>query len=211
VVQEDASSSQRDNLKVSRIGEKKKSKRRITLSDGSSFSVLQAVIEKENIYKEKTLSPDEIDSLVSESNTIEAEQYALTLLAGALHSIYLLTMKLKKKGFPDPVIERVVHHLEELDYLNDREFARAWVTSRLKRYPESRRALFSGLRKKGISTHTAESVLSELVTEESESECVRELMHRLSVTGRTEEKIVNTLLSRGFTMKVVRECLKEQK
>jgi regulatory protein len=210
VVQEDASSSQRDNCKVSRIELKKKSNNRITLSDGTSFYVLQEIIEKENIYEGKELSPEEVDALILESRTLEAEHYALTLLAGALHSIYLLEVKLMKKGYPDDIIERVVRRLEELNYLNDTEFAKAWVMSRLKKHPESRRALFSGLRKKGINTNTAESVLSELVTEESELECARKLMKRFIKTDRTEKKIVNTLLLRGFSMKVVRKVMKEQ-
>ncbi|MBN1699428.1 MAG: regulatory protein RecX [Spirochaetales bacterium] len=207
---EDGSSSQRDNLTIIRIKQAKKTKSSITLSDESSVAVLQEIIDINHISEGMNLSRDEIEGLVVQSLSLEAERYALTLLSRMLYSTFTLTLKLKKKGYAIHIIEKVIPRLEELGYLDDIEFAKAWVWSRLKRRPESRNALFSGLRKKGIDSSIAEYVLEESFPEEKEKENALLLLQRLKDTGRSEENIMKTLFSRGFSMKTIREVLKER-
>lgn len=69
--------------------------------------------------------------------------------------------KLKEKKAPDEIIERVILYLKDQKYLNDTEFARMWVRSRLNFNPKSKRILILELRKKGITQEIIEEVIAD--------------------------------------------------
>ena len=130
---EEDSSSQRDNLYVSRLENLKGNKINIILSDGTVMPVVKELIIKENIYEGKEISLKEWGQIKQLSEFLGAEKHALTLLSYRQHSKKALEIKLTKRGFSKDCIESLTRKLENLQYLNDVEFARAWVASRIKR------------------------------------------------------------------------------
>ena len=63
--------------------------------------------------------------------------------------------------FPGPLVEGAIARLLELDMLDDRAFAQAWVESRDRARPRGEAALRRELNLKGIDRETVEAVLSE--------------------------------------------------
>lgn len=202
------SSSQRDNLSISELKSLKGNKIKIIFSDGSYIHVLQDIVFQDNLYEGKELSPDAYEQIKKDSEMLEAERYALNLLSCNQHSKKNLAIKLTKRGFSGDCIDDLILKLEDLAYLNDTEFAKTWVASRIQRHPEGKNALLAGLFKQGIDRATAEGVIGELVTEETEMELAAGLYRKLAGLGRSDEKIAATLIARGFSYGIVRIVMK---
>ncbi len=134
----------------------------------------------------------------------EAEQRAVRLLAQYEHSSYQLTVKLKKRGYPEDVIGQVIESLKGKGYLDDRRFAESWVYSRLKRHPEGKELLIAGLIAKGVDRETARSVVFSAVGEEEIAAACetagRKLMQK---SDMNREKLTQILHRRGFPERII--------
>jgi regulatory protein len=69
--------------------------------------------------------------------------------------------RLLKLGYPDLLVEEVITRLIEMSYLDDHEFARAWVESRDRARPRGSSALRRELALKGVSRQIVDEVLAE--------------------------------------------------
>jgi len=69
--------------------------------------------------------------------------------------------RLTGAGYPAPLVDDVLVRLEELGYLDDEAFARAWVESRDRAHPRGEGALRRELSLKGIATDLVAAVLAE--------------------------------------------------
>ena len=210
MAQEGDFSSQRDKVYLIQIQFLKRQKARLLFSDDSSYKVLTNVITLYNLYKGKEVSFSLIEEINFSSLALEAEAKALELLSRAMHSTHSLKLKLLKRKFPPPVIDQTIARMQELSYLNDEEYAKTWILSRIQTHPEGKNALKSGLLKKGIQNNLAEKVISQLVSPEDEKDMASELVVKLKKMNRTPEKITKTLLSRAFDWEIVRGIINEE-
>ncbi len=67
--------------------------------------------------------------------------------------------RLRHLGYPHGLCDQVVERLEQLGYLDDHEFARAWVESRDRARPRGAVALRRELQQKGVSDAIIAAVL----------------------------------------------------
>ncbi|MBN2531442.1 MAG: RecX family transcriptional regulator [Spirochaetales bacterium] len=204
---EEDSSSPRDNLYISGLKNFKGNKIKIIFSDGSYIHVLQDIVLNNHIYEGKELTPLTYEQLKKDSEILEAERYALSLLSFSQHSKKNLALKLTKRGFSKNCINDLIFKLEDLGYLDDTEFAKTWVASRILRHPEGKHALLAGLLKQGIERTTAEEVIQKLVSDETELDLAAGLYKKLTGLHKQDEKIAAVLKARGFSYGVVRKVM----
>ena len=76
-------------------------------------------------------------------------------------SVSETSQRLRHLGYPQPLVDKVVERLVEMDYLNDDAFARAWVESRDRARPRGETALRRELALKGVPRSTVDAVLAE--------------------------------------------------
>jgi regulatory protein len=69
--------------------------------------------------------------------------------------------RLLKLGYPEALVEEVIIRLIEISYLDDEQFARAWVESRDRARPRGANALRRELALKGVSRQVIDAVLEE--------------------------------------------------
>ncbi len=133
--------------------------------------------------------------------------------------------RLRHLGYPAALCDQVVTRLVELGYLDDLEFARAWVESRDRARPRGEVALRRELQQKGIADDTVAQVLAsraqaaaeraptgERVSTDADREAARKLIARRSSSLRREDDLrrrrqrAYALLARnGFAPDVCRE------
>jgi regulatory protein len=89
---------------------------------------------------------------------------AAEFLAARPRSVDETTRRLRHLGYPDALVEHVVGRLVEMKYLDDADFARAWVESRDRARPRGETALRRELTLKGIERSVVDEVLSERTT-----------------------------------------------
>lgn len=66
----------------------------------------------------------------------------------------------------DSLVESIIHKVSKLGLINDREYARLFIESRLRSKPRGRTVLFAELLSKGVDRQIANEMLSELLTDE---------------------------------------------
>jgi regulatory protein len=143
-----------------------------------------------------------------------AKKYSFRLLAIRARSKEELKKRLNKKGFDKQVTEKVIAYLEDLGYLNDREFARTWVRSRQLTHPLGISALKYKLKTKGISEDIVGEVLEDYDLSQERSLALILAQKQLRrYQGHNREKCRQRLYAflkrRGFEHELILELLDE--
>ncbi|MFW5687985.1 MAG: regulatory protein RecX [Spirochaetota bacterium] len=170
------------------------------------------VWEEAPFHEGDRLPAEAWERILSRTNLIRARGQALSLLARAEHSRFLLRQKLLQRGHEPSSIEPALDSLEADGSLCDERFASSWVRSRLRSHPEGRSHLVAGLRSRGIDGALADRIVDAVLEDESISltETARDLAARL--TRRRSlgaEKLADRLYRRGFSSAVVRTVVAE--
>ncbi len=100
-------------------------------------------------------------------------QYGLKIVSRKRYTEAEMRSKLelffKRKGmFGKESIEKVIRRLEELNYLNDEEYARAYLSDRVKFRPKGKFLLKMELSKKGVSKELVNKTIDSLEIDEYE-------------------------------------------
>jgi regulatory protein len=176
----------------------------VRLSDGSLVIVHAVVAAREGISGGRALSPEELEAILAESQSLFARQRALSLLARAAHSRKGLAAKLRTRGFGAEAVRDAVERMAELGYLDDRSFAESWARARMAAHPEGWKALLKGLLLKGVERGLAAEIASAVCPEEVELEAARSV-----AAGLAPPKAAARLNSRGFRSRAIYRVLRE--
>lgn len=85
---------------------------------------------------------------------------AAAFLAVRPRSVAETRRRLRRLGYPNQLVERVVNQLVEQSYLDDASFTRSWVESRDRARPRGEAALRRELSIKGVAREVVDEVLS---------------------------------------------------
>ena len=94
-----------------------------------------------------------------------ARDDALRLLAHRPRTVQEMRRRLKEKDHDPDTIDEVVEWLLDLEYLNDRAFARQFVAERIDRRPRGPFALVQELRRRGVERSLAEGTVRRVMEE----------------------------------------------
>lgn len=155
-----------------------------------------------------TLSEEDSERLALASRYYAAERDAMVYLARSEHSRFQLSLKLMKKGFEETVRERALDRLEHRNALSDSRFADAWIRSRTSRKNEGRGKLLSGLLSRGISGDLAREAIERRFADTDERTVCLSAIAKLDRTGRTGDRLIQSLMRKGFSLSLIQSCLK---
>ncbi|MFA5821406.1 MAG: regulatory protein RecX, partial [Candidatus Gracilibacteria bacterium] len=110
---------------------------------------------------------------MSELNYEKLLQYGLKIVSRKRYTEAEMKAKLelffKKKGMVGTeVIAKVIGRLEELNYLNDEEYARSYISDRVRFRPKGKFLLKRELTKKGVAKELIEKTIDSLEIDEYE-------------------------------------------
>lgn len=158
---------------------------------------------------------EKVSRVIFSEEVRKAKDYALNLLTYRPRSCQEIKDKLRGKHYAEKVVEKVIGQLRELNFLDDKQFARLWVESRLLNKPRGRRLLEQELRQKGIGNEIIEKVSEFAYHEQGEDEIARELARkRLRQYGNLDKSAVKRRLygyleRRGFPPDIISQVLQE--
>lgn len=167
-----------------------------------------------------TLSPEDVESLHAVSETNRAQTAALNLLAARQRARGELRYRLERKGYSTMAIDAVMAKMDEMGYLDDREFARSFVRDRVRLKPRGRRALQNELRKKRIDRALATEIIEEVVEEMEDVTFVRMALRygtkwlrtrrdRYENPYKLRQALYGALARKGFVPDVIRGAMDE--
>ncbi len=147
---------------------------------------------------------------------IYGKRIAFDYLSYRIRTISEIKKRLKKAKLQEETIEKVITHLKELKLVDDEAFARQLVAEKIKNKPSGKRMIEKKLYEMGIPKQVGESVLDELMDEETEKSLAvkvyDKLLPKLQGLDRQEarKKIFAKLASRGFNFDIINEIIREK-
>ena len=126
-----------------------------------------------------------------------------------------LATALRRKAVPEDVLETVLDRFQDVQLVDDEEFARQWVDSRHHGRGLARRALAHELRQRGVDTATVKDAVAR-VGADSELATARELVRRraASMSGddpqRRVRRLAGMLARKGYGPGVAMQAIREQ-
>jgi len=195
---------------ITKISSQKKNVDRynIFLDETFAFGVDEEVLIRYQLKKGKELSELEITQIQYEEEIGKAFQAAIHYLSFRMRSETEISDHLKKKEWEEPIIQAVLHRLRERQYVNDLEFAYAYVRTQVNGGRKGPSVIRQELRQKGIAEQHIEEAMAEY-TESRQIEHAALLGNKLAVQNAKlserllKQKIEQALLLKGFPFHVI--------
>jgi regulatory protein len=192
--------------------------RLIVLEDGRRFRVDAEEVARLGLEPGLVLAPPMLVVLEARDAYRRARETALRLLGARPRSIAELRARLRRAGVPLESSATVITDLTRDGYLDDLEFARAWVRNRLAVRPCGALRLRSELRQKGVAPPLIEQAIREGCGEEeaavAEERRARDLAERrLRAYARLAwdvrvRRLAGLLQRRGFAAPTIARVLR---
>lgn len=175
----------------------------VYLDDAYAFGLPDTIVAQLSIGQ--TLSDEQLAELQERDNLERAYQRTLGLLAHRARSVAEIQRYLGRLEVTPEATAIIVERLTTHGYLDDLQFAQAWVSDRERFRPRSPAALRNELREKGVSQQIIAQVLSEIDQDASAYRAAEAYARRLQHLDERSfrQKLGNHLLRRGFAHDVV--------
>lgn len=205
---------------VTKLEYQKKDPNRVNLYiDGKFFCGISVdTLAKESLYDGLSITEDTLERISYNELQSRLQNRAMEYLSKGPKTEfqifkYLKELRFKKKGVWykedlhidwDSMFEKIVGRLKDFHLINDEEYARMFVQSRLRNRPRGKNILISELLSKGVSKEIARLVCDEEITDEYE---VLKDTFKKKFKGRTfnreDSKMVGFLMRKGFSWDLI--------
>jgi len=186
----------------------------LTISNGDEISMPRAMLKERPYRSGSPFDHESFISLIRDRSYTYAMDKAVSLLALRSRTEKEIVDSLHKNAYPDVIIARVMQRLQEAGYIDDKAFARHWVSARSSKGVGTRRISYE-LRQKGVSQEDIEDVLSELETPDilsSAIQAAKKVSRSKDLSSYADQKkILAALARRGFDYSTARKALQEVK
>lgn len=190
---------------ISALRFQKRNRDRVNVYLDGTYAFALPAVAAARLSRGQFLSDEEIADLKALDEAEEAHERCLRFLAYRPRSTGEVRRYLEQRKVAGSIIDHVLDRLQGAGYLDDRDFARFWVSDRERFNPRGPVALRHELRQKGVSDHIIEEALQAVVSKDSAYRAALSRARRL--TGLDErafrQKLGGFLLRRGFGHDVV--------
>ena len=201
-------------MKITNLTLQKKSNRfNIFLNDEFFIGTTYQVVLDLNLTIGKELTSKEIEYLKLETEKSNALESALNYLSRRVHSEKELSQKLAGKKYPVNAISFALSKCKEYGYLNDYEFAKAFIHDKQIFRKDGAQKIKSALFSKGVSKEIMNELFSEMDNEEELERatelCKRKMSSLQSLQKNKQyERLVRYLVSKGFSYEITNKVIK---
>lgn len=149
------------------------------------------------------------------ASLLKAKAYAYRIVSYRAYTKEQIIEKLKNKGFNSSLREQVVKELTKYNYLNDTEFAKAWIKTRMQLKPKGERVLKLELLAKGVPKEIINQVLGEGLKNYDQKQIALDLAQQrlarshLDCSIKTRRRIFSFLQRRGFSSEIISKTLRQ--
>ncbi len=154
------------------------------------------------------ITPEALSQMQLDSEKNKAFDKALTHLSATRKTEKQIRDFLTKKGYLPEVCDYVLEKLKGYDFVNDGEYAEAYLESAIKR--KGGRLIRQELRQRGVAEEQIEGAISAIDSEEELSTAktlLKKYMRGKTADKTTLQKAYRYLLSRGFDYDTVKEAI----
>lgn len=212
---------------VTKLEQQKKNGSRFNLYIDELFvaGISSNTLAKFNLYKGKELEEDLLEEILYQELKRRFTDRAINYIARAPKTKfrigqYLRELQYKKKGkwFDegadidfDKIFSEIVEKLEEMNLIDDEEFARLFVESRIKNKPRGKFVLVSELIGKGVDKEIAVKICDELI--EDEYDILKKIFYKRYKSEQldlSDRKKIAYLQRKGFSYDLIKKFAKSE-
>lgn len=205
-------------IKIEKIAVHKKKKNYFTLqykrNDGDEgfFDVHEDVLVARALQKDMTLDERLFQEIIQMEKANAIYQTALRYLGIRMRTIKEMETYLIGKGYDHEQIKAAIERLKAENLLNDREFAGAFVRSRMRVTDKGPAYIFQELRQKGVEGAIAHAAL-EVFTDDDQYHHAKKFADKKVRTMRGEShaekkrKLAGALAQKGFNREIITSVL----
>ncbi len=149
--------------------------------------------------------------LTHEERIKNAFEAAMKYLAASWRSEKEVREKLYLKGYHKNEVEETIEKCKYYNYVNDENYVRVFIDFYGKKYGKGK-IIYKLTFEKGVDKHLAESIVEELISDDSEVEkCALEAEKYIAKKHITEKKDFNKvnayLYSKGYSYEIISKSL----
>lgn len=199
---------------ITAIEEQKKDPERcsVFINGTFGFGLSKKAVERYNLCAGTVLEEDAYQKLVERIQLDKAKFKALDSISRGSKSEKQMREKLIQAEYSIYIVEEVISFLKKYNYINDEEFARRYVDSKSQYSHKSLRQIQSELYKKGVAVDRIKDYCEE--SEQREEENIEYFLNKFKYNSvldfKQKQKIINRLLTRGFSYSQVERCLRKR-
>jgi len=189
----------------------KRNKERVNVYIDGQYALAVTMHVAAGLRKDQFLSDAEIEQLKQQDARDKAYHRAIYYLGFRARSRAEIEKYLRDKDYSPDVIGETIERLAKENYLDDQEFARAWVADRQRFKPRSRRALRYELRQKGVANADIEQALVDLPEEDMAHQALAKKIRQWQRLPEADfkKKAMGYLSRRGFSYAVARQTTEQ--
>lgn len=200
--------------------QKKPGRFNIFVNDGNgekyAFSVDEDVLIKYGMKKGMELDEFTQIEILYQDTVRKAFGTAIQYLAIRMRSEKEVRVYLKQKEIEESVIQEVIHRLYGLKYLNDDEFALAYMRTQINTTDKGPNVIKLELMEKGISESIIKTVQNEFTYDLQLSKVIQlcqkaQKKQRKDSTYIFEQKLKQALSRKGYSFSIIDEAMVELK
>ena len=196
---------------ISKIEQQKKNKSRFNIyikEEGQpekySFSVDDDLLVRMQLSKGMEIDELSIMEIQYRDHIQKAFQSAVSFLSYRIRSEQEVIVYLKEKEWEQAVIDEALHKLRDYKYVNDEEYAKAYVRTQMNVSKKGPEVIRAELINKGISEMNQETALRQY-TEDLQRENAEEWAHKTLKKSKgsikeAKQKAVQFIVRKGFSM-----------
>lgn len=178
------------------------------------FGVDQDVYIEWNLKKGMELKESDIEQIKAADDVKKAFNLSLLFLSYRMRSNKEIVDYLHKKEYATKTIQEVIQKLKKYDYINDKEFAKAFVSSKKSTSMKGPNILKQELFQKGISKELISETVGNFSFEEQVEKAMKLLQKKGNAGGRysprqLQDKLSQYLLAKGYSYDVIEAALRK--
>ncbi len=179
----------------------------IELDNGDTLKIPHQAANPYKLEAGRIIDINEYSQLKTEAQRYGCKRKALDYLAIRARSAFEMERYLMRKGFPHDIIREILNGIAEAGYINDDDYARRYIKSRMGKKLIGKHLLASELRKKGISKNIISQALRETAPSDHDIEEIYEVAMKkyqvLKLKTNGLAKLASFLQRRGFGSEII--------
>ena len=193
---------------------KERGRFRVTVNEAEDVLVPFSLFRERPLQEGQPLDLEEYDNWLMVRQYRAALDRAVGYLAARARSRREIEQKLLQVGYRPCTVEMVLYKLEREKLLDDADFARQWVESRV-HHNLGRSRIAQELRRKGVSADDAEAALSSIVAEDQlvgAAALAEKAAARIKpgeAVRKAHNRIAAMLARRGYGWDIAKEALEQ--
>lgn len=175
-----------------------------------SFGASNKAIERYGLAQGLVLNEADYEALMTRLQLDKAKMRALNSIARGDKTEQQMRALLLKAEYNEWIIEEVITFLKKYNYINDDQFVKRYMNSKIKYNHKSLKQIQAELYTKGVNINDLASYKDHYAKEEEENILyfLRKFKYDKNLEYKAKQKIVNRILTRGFSYSVIERCIR---